>query len=377
MRDFTFNGMDVPMATTETSHPIAMEQFIMTNSPGPFRVAVGIKALNEEVHIADAIRSSLAALSGFNGEVVLADSGSTDRTVAIAQEFPINIVQLANPAERCCGAGAQLAYQHTNAEYFYLLDGDMTLHPEFLKEGISFLEENPEMAAVGGRVIERHTEAAEFQIRAANLDRESHWKAGSVDRLDCGGLYRVAAIKQVGYFADRNLHAFEEFELAARLQSLGWTLARIDKPAVDHFGHTQKSYTLLWRRVRSGYMGGAGEVLRSAIGRKHFSIVMKRLNHVKFGIAVLAWWGLLVGSALFSSAALPILLIAPIAFLIWRRGSVKLGIFSFASWNASAWGTLTGFIKSQRNPRIPLSSVRLSGLAVDEEKENAKRDALG
>jgi glycosyltransferase involved in cell wall biosynthesis len=327
------------------------------------KVAVGIKALNEEKHIADCIRSSLEALRTFDGEVILADSGSSDRTISIAQEFPIRIVQLANPSERCCGAGAQLAYQHTQADYFYLLDGDMTLHPDFLKVGVAYLESHPEIAAVGGRVTERHTEAAEFQIRAVNLDREDHWKAGIVDRLDCGGLYRVAAIKQVDYFADSNLHAFEEFELAARLRSLDWKLARIDEPAVDHFGHTRRSYDLLWRRVTSGYMGGAGEVLRGALGARHLSIVMRRLAHVRFGLIVLAWWGLLAMTAVFSPLFCIPVLFAPIAYLCWRRGSFNLGIFSFASWNACAWGMLTGFFSIRRNPRKPLASVELKGAA--------------
>ena len=79
------------------------------------KLTIGIKALNEEAKIAQAIESALSSLEGIEGEVVLADSGSTDRTIAIAQTYPIRIVQLKNPDERCCGAGAQLAFQAARA----------------------------------------------------------------------------------------------------------------------------------------------------------------------------------------------------------------------------------------------------------------------
>ena len=83
-------------------------------------ITVGIKALNEEKAIGEALRHALAAVAPFGGKVVLADSGSTDRTVDIARAFPVEIVQLKNTAERCCGAAAQLAFQQADTEFLYL-----------------------------------------------------------------------------------------------------------------------------------------------------------------------------------------------------------------------------------------------------------------
>mgnify|MGYP003577694008 CR=1 FL=1 len=72
------------------------------------RVTVVIKALNEEARIGLAIESALRAVQHLGGEVVLADSCSTDRTVEIASAYPIRIVQLAHPSDRCCGAGLSI-----------------------------------------------------------------------------------------------------------------------------------------------------------------------------------------------------------------------------------------------------------------------------
>ncbi len=91
------------------------------------KISVIIKTLNEEASISRAIASALDAVAPHGGEVIVADSGSTDRTVETAMSFPILLVQLANPRERCCGVGAQLGFQHSSGRYIYVLDGDMDL----------------------------------------------------------------------------------------------------------------------------------------------------------------------------------------------------------------------------------------------------------
>src|SRR5580704_7273961 len=91
----------------------------MLDMPRP-RVSIIIKALNEERNIAAAIESAIAALAGLDGEVILADSLSTDQTVAIARRYPITIATLKSIEARSCGAGAQLGFQHSKGEFICL-----------------------------------------------------------------------------------------------------------------------------------------------------------------------------------------------------------------------------------------------------------------
>src|ERR1041385_4468258 len=114
------------------------------------KVSVVIKALNEEAHIAVAIESAIAALEDMDGEIILADSLSTDRTVEIASTYPIKIVSLDRGEDRSCGAGGQLGYQYSSGDYICLIDGDMRLHPSFLAAAIRHLELVPALAGVGG-----------------------------------------------------------------------------------------------------------------------------------------------------------------------------------------------------------------------------------
>lgn len=325
-------------------------------------VTVGIKALNEERHIEACLVSALAAVAPFQGEVILADCGSTDRTIEIAKRFPVKIFQLADPSQRSCGTGAQLAFQHARGDYFYMLDGDMVLAPDFLATGIDYLKEHPDVAGVGGRVRQKNTENVEYRIRADTNEADSQSGSGTVDRLDCGGLYRADALKSVGYFADRNLHAFEEFELGARLQAAGWKLARIDAPAVDHYGHTGAGFHLLLKWLRTGYAGAAGEVLRGAIGQPHLPIVLKQLGHVRNAVVVIVWWLCVL---YFVATWWPVglaLVIVPILFLTFRRKSFSLALYSFAMWNVYAYGLIAGLFRRRVPPATKIDDVELSSL---------------
>lgn len=323
-------------------------------------VTIAIKALNEEKNIGRALDSALLAVEAIGGEVLLSDSGSTDRTVEIAAQRPVRIVQLANTGEKSCGAGAQLAFQAARGEYLYLMDADMVIHEGFLRAAIDRLEHNPRIAGVGGLLRERNTDNSQFKILAKSLQTNADWLPGEVGRLDGGALYRMEAIREVGYFGDRNLHAFEEFDLAARLRAKGWKLMRIDVPAVDHFSHQTGSYALLLRRLRTGYARATGEVFRAALGRPQFGIVVKDLGHIRHSVVVLAWLAILLALAATSVfnawflALLVAVLLCPVLFLSARRGSLSLGVYSLATWLVSAIGLVDGFFRTRTDPHTPL-----------------------
>ncbi|WP_406857172.1 glycosyltransferase [Alsobacter sp. KACC 23698] len=317
-------------------------------------LSIGIKALNEQRRIANSIASALQVANKFSGEVILADCASTDQTVQIASSYPIRIVRMAAPEERSCGAGAQLAYQESKGQFFYLMDGDMVLNSDAAERFMEFLNKNPEYAGVGGRTKELVLTTHEFRIRAKSEEMRQCTSSIDVDRLDGGGLYRRAAIESVGYFADQNLKAFEEFELGARLLTNGWKLARLDVTAVEHFGHDVPSYSLLWTRFVSGYACGAGQVFRASIGKATFLRVVKNLAHIKYSLAVCSasltsafiaalypWSGLAFVIAMLGSG---------IILLSFRRQSLRLGVFSLVAWILGSIAFLRGALWPRQDP---------------------------
>jgi GT2 family glycosyltransferase len=327
------------------------------------KLSIGIKALNEAQHIRQAAESAIFAAEIFSGEVILADCGSTDGTIDLVSSLPIQIVQLSCNGDRSCGAGAQLAFQSSIGEYFLLMDGDMVLSRDFVRKAIEVLENDPKVAGVGGKVVEKNIGNSEFRIRAVALAVDKSYRPGIVDRLEGGGVYRRAAIEDVGFFSDRNLKALEEFELAARLSKKNWKLVRINEHAVDHYGHTKTSFNLLLYRLRSGNTYALGQILRSEAWRLNPRYVLSHLRHLQFSVAVIFWWVLLLTTMLTADSwtrgleILLILFLLPAAFLIARRKSLALGLYSFANWNLTAAGVLVGLFKKRVSPHLPLPAI--------------------
>jgi glycosyltransferase involved in cell wall biosynthesis len=338
-----------------------MEDHKMRNKLRP-TVSIIIKALNEERHVASAIESALAALDGMDGEVILADSASTDRTLDIARKYPIKIVRLNHIVDRSCGVGAQLGFQYSSGSYLCLIDGDMRLRLGFLPAAIRFLEDNPRAAGVGGMIIEREMDNREFsqRMKRADPDREP----GAVTRLDCSGVYRRSAIESVGYLTDRNLHAGEELDLGARLHAGGWMLARIGVPAVDHHGHGGSAFRLLLRRVRTRLAFGMGEVVRAAVGRPHFWFVVRNDKKVPLCLLVFAWWLTIAATAFVLSGvsrliALGLVVLFPFAVMSLRWRSLHDGIYSVTAWNVFALSFLPGFMQARVPPMRWIDSTVL------------------
>jgi glycosyltransferase involved in cell wall biosynthesis len=330
------------------------------------RVSIVIKALNEEANIAEAIESCLAALADVGGEVILADSASTDGTVQVASRYPVRIVQLARASDRSCGAGPQLGWQHSRGEYVFIMDGDMKLVPGFLEQALAFLAQHPEIAGVAGRVVELNTESLEYREREERSEKvEAHRNPGQVDRLDGGGLYRRRAIEEAGYFSDRNLHSYEEFDLAVRLRSLGWKLWRLPFDAVTHYGHDAPPYELLARRWRSRYACGLGELVRGAIGKPRMKLVVRGLRELRLYLGVLAWWAVLLSVPFWPMSvderaiAFAALFAAPFAVMTWRKRSVARGVYSVVSWCVQAAGLVRGFLAPRQSPRALIPSLVL------------------
>ncbi len=346
-------------------------------------ISVIIKALNEQRRIAMAIESALAALRGLNGEVILADSASDDHTVEIAAKFPIKIVSLSRVEDRSCGAGVQLGYQYSSGRYVCLIDGDMQLWEGFLPVAIRFLEENTDVAGVSGRIIEHEKENLEY-VRRVKTEYVHHG-AGLTDCLEGGAVYRRDAIDSVGFFGDRNLHMWEDVDLAVRMQAAGWKLARMDVPFVDHYGHSGTAYRLLLRRWRTRYAFGIGEVLRGSLGKAHLPFLLRQWKRFLFLLATVhLWWLSLLAMPFILSAKLAALAIVtlgllPFAAMSARRRSVRLGVYSVAAWNVYAAGVWPGLLRRRTNPIDWIESTvvrdltgRVNAAATDGQSPSAK-----
>ena len=222
---------------------------------------------------------------GDAGPVVYVDSGSTDGSSALAQGRGAAVVALdlvlPFTAGRARNAGFKRALELQPAtELVQFLDGDCELVPGWLLRGDQELRGSPGVAAVCGRVRERHREASIYN-RLCDLE----WEAPPGPSRSCGGnsMMRTAAFLQAGGF-DPGLIAGEEPELCVRLRGAGWGVLRVDRDmvlhdaAMTHFGQW-------WRRaVRGGWAFAEGAALHGAPPERHW--VRERRS--------IAFWGLLL-----------------------------------------------------------------------------------
>ena len=328
-------------------------------------VSIIIKSYNEEHNIVQAIESSLKALSTIPGEVILADGASTDRTVELAKAYPIKIVSLKDPSERCCGIGPELGFRVCSGSFIYLMDADMELNEKFLPKALEVLGAEPGVAEVGGLISESAPQNLEFAARIQRQNADFTQSNKTVQCLNGGGLYRREALREAGYMSDRNLHAFEEYDLGTRLRQKGWKLLRIPDHAANHYSHKLSTLALLWLRIRSGSFLSLGKLTRAAYERGYLFRVVKELRVIQLSLLLIAFWAFELCLALFepalalASAAMAIMCL--VLVMAVKRRSLALGVFSVLNWHLGSAGLIAGLFKSRKAPESEI--LTQSGVA--------------
>jgi biofilm PGA synthesis N-glycosyltransferase PgaC len=168
-------------------------------------VSIVVAARDEEAGIADTIR--YAVRTDYDGPVtvVLADNGSTDRTVEVARATADELdIELVVTEESTPGKAHALnrALESVTTPYVVTVDADTLLHTEALRRLISRLESAPpDTVAVAGSVLVRNS-------RANLLTKMQEWDyflgIAAVKRVQ--GLYQSTLVAQGAFSVYRTEH---------------------------------------------------------------------------------------------------------------------------------------------------------------------------
>lgn len=338
----------------------------MSNSTGRCHngamISFIIKTYNEEEKIAACIESVLAAASSLPNayEIIVADSVSADRTIQIAALYPVTIVQFKNPEDRGCGAGVQLGYQHSSGDLVFLLDGDMTLQPDFLPAALETLKNDERLGGVAGLVKEVAIRNTFDELRvisgASSTARDEAW-------LNGGGLYRRKAINSAGgYAANRNLKGWEEAELGMRLRSAGWVLRRLSVVAVRHDGHASDTWSLLIRHWKSRRLMSNGVLVKQALLTPWFLYVISQQIHA---LAVIFSWCFVFGLVAAQefgwtntlATGFGVLWGIAFLYLALKKKSLNQAVSSICVWHVFAGALLYGLLLRTVPPLAPIASI--------------------
>jgi hypothetical protein len=154
--------------------------------------------------------------------------------------------------------------------------------------------------------------------------------------------------------------------LGLRLRAAGWKLQRIDIQSVRHYGHDADPYALLLKRWNSRYICGLGELLRSAVGEKHFLLIFKELRELKiYAVTITIWIGVSLLVVCSTTIGIKIyltliLIFAPVVFMTFRKHSMTKAIYSVISWHVNAAGLIRGFLRKPKNPRQSIKVINLN-----------------
>jgi len=229
------------------------------------RIGVVVIGRNE----GDRLPSTVRAARAGGAPVVYADSGSTDGSVERARAEGAVVVAITEPpftAARGRNEGLRrLRESHARIEYAQFVDGDTTLHPEWLARAAAVLDSEPSVAAVCGHLLERDAERSVFR-RLMQID----WIGPVGEIAACGGnaMYRLSAFERAGGFR-ASLEVGEELDLCGRLTSAGGRVLRVDAPMGVHDSGIE-TFAAWWRRsvrVGRGYATLLDDPVSQHVGR--------------------------------------------------------------------------------------------------------------
>ena len=244
-------------------------------------LSVVIAAKNEDEMIADCIQSVISALDYAKEkeliksyEIILADSASTDRTVDIAQQYPIKIIQLNKKWQLSCAAGFYSGYLQSNGDLIYFLGGDMVLNKTWFVNALPHLK-NKDIAAVSGmeeEFIDESTISGKKAKEAAKLDMP----IGEVEMVGTA-IFKRKVLEEVGPH-NPYLKGGEDRDLAYRIRSAGYKLVRIDSISLFHYWAKKSGKLTLRISLKSAFTWskGDGQAFRASLDNK--KVAMKHLK---------------------------------------------------------------------------------------------------
>jgi glycosyltransferase involved in cell wall biosynthesis len=150
--------------------------------------SIYILTYNEETEIAACIESAL-----LSDDVIVVDSFSSDRTVEVAQRYPVRVVQ-----HRFESHGQQRTWMLQSVpvkhEWVYILEADERMTPELFQECLTAMQSQDyigyyvaERVMFMGQWIRRSTQYPRYQMRLFRRDRVWFDDYGHTEREVCEG----------------------------------------------------------------------------------------------------------------------------------------------------------------------------------------------
>lgn len=324
-------------------------------------LSVVIPALNEDENIENCIESVLEAVKGLDYEIIMVDSGSTDRTVEIAKKYPIKILQLKETWTKSASAAKYIGNIFSGGEYIQFIDGDMTMDNDWFKKALPVLGKNKKLAGIVGLPSQEPYDnylAKQFE-RNFNLDNKKI-KEGEVERVEGAVLFRKDILDKCGSW-NPYLVAEEERELCKRISNKGFKFYVAKIKYTHHLGLKNVGFVDIIKQINR-YASGQGQILRYSLKnksiRKYWISTFKSFLFISLFLFSLIS-GFIFNTSIVVYSLLFTMLLLYIIFLSVKKGGILKGLLHFGDQLLKYPFVLKGFLKKPKYPRTYPTDVKV------------------
>ena len=205
-------------------------------------VSIIIRTLNEERYLPELLSSIQSQRSSFSHETVLIDSGSTDNTLNIAEQYGCRILHISRE-EFSFGRSLNRACEAAQGTYLAFISGHcIPCNPNWLQNLVQPLEPGVVQYCYGRQVGGPQTYWSECQIFAKYFPEESSIPQGSFYCNNANSAILAETWKHYNF--NEELTGLEDMHLAKRLVADHGKVGYVAEASVYHIHHEN------WRQVQ-------------------------------------------------------------------------------------------------------------------------------
>lgn len=201
-------------------------------------------------------------------EVIVVNNASTDETAPLIRQNFSRVKLLPQKKNLGFAKAVNQGIKKSQADYILITNNDVVFDSHYLKNLVNFLQQNPDVGIVGGKVYYKHPKnkvafpGARFNFytgllrpnKNPNKTAETDWVPG------CNMLIKRKVLEEIGGFDEKFFFYFEDLDLCLRAKKAGYKVIYYPKAIMFH-GEGASIEREGWQKKSELYYQGKTRIL--------------------------------------------------------------------------------------------------------------------